>query len=271
MDSDVSKVLQELGLTRVESQIFVSLLSKGSCRVGDVIKMTSFHRGTVYNTLMRLIDKGLVSLAQVSNCTEYAANPQGFLSIIADERQNLDRREVAVQEIRKRMRMMELATDAVESPVLLSYGKSAFKNFFLELFYRSRKNEEVYHYLGNGGTVHDRMGEGYYSFSQQKKVDLGVKCKVVLNEGVKVHPSIKFVAGNIKWVPHGYDFGAREMWKYNDSIVIVDWSKNPIQVQTINDPVEVQWHSNIISAFWKDIALKRDEYLEHNLWQRKRM
>lgn len=268
MDSDITPVLEELGLTRVESGVFLSLLNKGTCQIGALVRDTGQHRGTVYNALQRLLQKGLVCAEYLNSLTQYSPNQNGFLTIIADEKNRLAQQEVAVKEISRRIKLSKQFVDDHPATQVM-HGKSTFKTFFLDLFYQSRKNEETYRYLGNGGTVHDQMGEKYYAFSQQKKVELGAKCKVVLNEGIKKHPSLKFVAGNIRWVPSGYDFGSREMWRYDNKIVIVDWDKKPIKIQILTDPQEFRWHSTVMNAFWNDIALKRDEYLEANVWRSK--
>src|SRR3989338_1465204 len=55
------EILQELGLSEAEAKVYLTLLEVGSTLAGPVIKKTGLHRGTTYQILQRLKEKGLVS------------------------------------------------------------------------------------------------------------------------------------------------------------------------------------------------------------------
>ncbi|MBU2442745.1 MAG: helix-turn-helix domain-containing protein, partial [Nanoarchaeota archaeon] len=54
-------ILEDLGLSEAEAKVYLALLETGSTLAGPIIKKTGLHRGTTYQILQRLIEKGLVS------------------------------------------------------------------------------------------------------------------------------------------------------------------------------------------------------------------
>ena len=79
MDTDLGFILEKLGLTKAEILVFSTLVQGGSSGIGNVIKKSQLHRGTVYNTLQRLIQKGLVSYVIKSNKKYFSASEPDFL------------------------------------------------------------------------------------------------------------------------------------------------------------------------------------------------
>lgn len=65
--------LVDLGLTRGEARVFLSLLKLGSSKVGAVVKDSRVSYSKVYDVLERLASKGLASHATVGNVRRYNA------------------------------------------------------------------------------------------------------------------------------------------------------------------------------------------------------
>ena len=55
------KELTKIGLTKAQSTIYVKLLELGPSSVGNILKEIDMSRISCYDTLNRLISKGLVS------------------------------------------------------------------------------------------------------------------------------------------------------------------------------------------------------------------
>ena len=54
--------LVDAGLTNAEARVYLALLELGSTTAGPVIKKAGLHRGTTYQVLQRLLEKGHQSL-----------------------------------------------------------------------------------------------------------------------------------------------------------------------------------------------------------------
>ena len=85
------KIIEELGLTKNESKIYMALLRLGSAHAGEITEKTGIHRRNVYDSIERLMRKGLVSHVVVDNKKLFnPANPERFLEIIDEEKENLE-------------------------------------------------------------------------------------------------------------------------------------------------------------------------------------
>ena len=60
-------LLEELGLTKNESKVYLALLELGSTAAGPLIKKIGMHRAAVYDIIDLLTGKGLVSYVIKAN------------------------------------------------------------------------------------------------------------------------------------------------------------------------------------------------------------
>ena len=60
-------ILRELGFTEREVKVYISLLELGTSTAGPIAVKSRLPQTKVYETLGKLIDKGLVSYIVVSN------------------------------------------------------------------------------------------------------------------------------------------------------------------------------------------------------------
>ena len=92
-------VLEKIGLTRGETEVYVVLIEQGTSRAGDIIKKASIASSKVYDVLHRLQTKGLVSHVVKNGVRYYAATmPERLIDFLEDRKKQLD---VAQSEIRK--------------------------------------------------------------------------------------------------------------------------------------------------------------------------
>ena len=54
------EILSELGLTKNESKIYSTLLKKGESSIGSIATDAEINRRNVYDSIARLIEKGLI-------------------------------------------------------------------------------------------------------------------------------------------------------------------------------------------------------------------
>ena len=256
---DIKELLKLFGLTDTETMVFSELNYLGVSSIGNLIKRTYLHRGTVYNTLQRLKERGLISINIKGNMLYYCPNPNGFLSLIEEERVNLEKKKEIVERIKECATYSRCLNKDNDLKVYLLEGKSAFKGFFLDLVNNARKNDEAYLYLGNGGDMRDKLGGDYYVRSQKIKTLLESKCKVILNINKKTHPFSKEVRGTLKWLPEEYDFSTVDTWVYNGKVVIVDWKSNPLNTVVIENKNVANNYKMLWKNLWNQKAVKQEE------------
>jgi len=78
--------LESAGLTQNESKLYKLLLRLSKANTTELAKKSGVHRRSVYDVLMRLADKGLVSYMIEENVKVYFANNPSKLSELIDEK-----------------------------------------------------------------------------------------------------------------------------------------------------------------------------------------
>lgn len=80
--------LEQLGFTKNQSLVYISLLKLGSSSAQNIIKESGLHRSRVYDSLERLQDLGLVSFVIKDFKKHFqAAKPEKFLDYIEEKKE----------------------------------------------------------------------------------------------------------------------------------------------------------------------------------------
>ena len=81
------KILNDLGLTKNESKVYISLLKIGSSTVTNIANESGIHRVNVYDSIKKLQEKNLVTKTGDKDKTMYQAAPPSFLTTILKEKE----------------------------------------------------------------------------------------------------------------------------------------------------------------------------------------
>src|SRR3989338_507772 len=170
-----TKLLQNLGLTEREAEIYLILLDLGSTTTGQVIKKSGLHKATVYSILQRLIDQGLVSYVIKDGIRYFeAADPDTFLNVLREREENL--LEI-LPELKKKK---ELAKQKQEAYVLEGLkGVKAARDRSLKL----NKGEEIL-VLGASQASNQAL-ESYWKTYHKRRVKAGIKARMLWSETIK--------------------------------------------------------------------------------------
>lgn len=114
------KLLEEIGLTKGEIKVYLTLLKLGETTTGKIIEEAQISSGKIYEILEKLIKKGLVSFI-VKEKTKYfnAASPNRILDYLHEKEKIIKEKE---QELLK------------ELPSLLTIEKAGKKAYETNLF-----------------------------------------------------------------------------------------------------------------------------------------
>src|SRR3989344_8340889 len=87
-------VLGEFGLTENESKVYLTVLESGSALAGEITVKTGIHRRNVYDSIERLIKKGLMGYITINNKKYFkATNPRHFFALLDHEREEIKNKE----------------------------------------------------------------------------------------------------------------------------------------------------------------------------------
>ncbi|MBU1202046.1 MAG: helix-turn-helix domain-containing protein [Nanoarchaeota archaeon] len=236
-------ILEDLGLSEAEAKVYLALLETGSTLAGPIIKKTGLHRGTTYQILQRLIEKGLVSYVIKAGKRYFeATDPNRFLAILKEKEQKIQ--EILPSLIQKR----ELGKEKQEVNVYSGYKgiKTVCENMLEEL-----KERGEYLDFGVSGLFRDVMGP-YWDLWQTKKKKYKIKAKCIFDEILKEkNPNLlKDYFGEAKF--HSSEFKSlTDTIIYNDKVVLFIWTAKPPIAVIIQNKENAESYRNQFNLMWK--------------------
>ncbi|PIN77564.1 hypothetical protein COV15_01815 [Candidatus Woesearchaeota archaeon CG10_big_fil_rev_8_21_14_0_10_34_12] len=95
-----TKNLEEIGLTKGESKVYLSLLKIGETTTGKIIEEAQISAGKVYQILDKLTKKGLASYI-IKNKTKYfsASHPNRILDLLHEKEKEIQEKEKEIMKI----------------------------------------------------------------------------------------------------------------------------------------------------------------------------
>lgn len=131
------KELEKLGLTKNESDVYLALLEIGLTSAKAVIEKTKLHRQIVYDSLNKLIEKGLASYVIQSNRKYFkAANPEQFLDYFSQEKEKIKQQE---EEFKKILPRLKEKKQKEEQEATIFRGNKGIKSLLDDML--NQKNE----------------------------------------------------------------------------------------------------------------------------------
>lgn len=135
-----AELFEQIGLSPNEAKIYESLLSTGESSVSKISVQAKVHRRNVYDSLHRLIEKGLVMpVFQQGENVYQCVNPEKLLEIISEKERN-------VQRVLPDLRKLFESKPQPEAAFIYK-GLEGFKNYMRDLV---RVSQDTY-FLGAKG------------------------------------------------------------------------------------------------------------------------
>lgn len=188
-------IFQNLGLALNEAKIYETLLKEGESSVGHIAKKSKVHRRNVYDSLNRLIEKGLVFEIIQRNENRYqAVNPDKLMELVKEKEYILQKALPELQKIYK-------GTPHAEE-IYIYRGPEGWKNYMSDMM---RLADEAYFIGAKGGWLDQRVRHFFPQLEQrikQKKIKL---FHLFDHEVKKELPGILSKIGkSYKFLPKGY-------------------------------------------------------------------
>ncbi len=185
-------VLEQFGLAKNEALIYEVLLREGESSVAVISRKSSIHRRNVYDSLQRLMEKGLVFEAFSRNENLYrGVSPQKFEDMWGEKKQVLDR---------SMPHMMSLFESVPQQTELYEYrGMEGWKNYMRDIL---STGKDFYCIGGKGGWLDPRVKD-YLPIFLKGVEENQIKMHHLFDAEVeKECPEIlKYVGDNYKFLP----------------------------------------------------------------------
>lgn len=191
-----SNIFEEIGLSPNEAKIYETLLSEGEVGASDISTKAGVHRRNVYDTLNRLVEKGLVfKIFQKNENLFKAVNPEKLLEV-------LQAKENKLTEVLPKLQNLYQSQPKQEAAYIYK-GKEGYKNYLRDM---ARVAEDTY-FLGAKGLwftpwVEKKYLEDYRLAMQAKNKKYFTLYDYRVKE--KFPEIFKSVGGDYKILPKNY-------------------------------------------------------------------
>lgn len=185
------ETLQQLGLSPNESKIYEALLDLKEAGVGEISSKTKIHRRNVYDSMHRLIDKGLVFSVLSGNETLYSTvDPDKLTELIKE-------RELILQNV---LPILKEHYDKKESSqeAYIYKGLNGMKQYMRDIL---REGKDVYSLAAKLGWFNPKLNsfrKEFYKEAKRKKINfLNIFDEEIKKENLKeleeIYPPYKFL------------------------------------------------------------------------------
>jgi sugar-specific transcriptional regulator TrmB len=208
-----STPLEEMGLTRNESKIYLTLLQYGSSTAGEITNKTGIHRRSVYDSLERLLEKGLVSHILKENRKFFQpTNPNHLIEM-------LRRREEDVLNILPELQSMYQHSEKEEIVVLK--GREGARAVYEDIL----KTGKDYYAIATG-KIPEIVGPKTYEKYIQERVEKGIHLHTIYEESMRGSMQARRPNARCRFMPKGF-VSPINVVQYGDKLEIIVWSYDP--------------------------------------------
>lgn len=168
-------ILQKLGFSPQEAEIYLALLKVGESAVGSIISQTGYHRDLVYGALTRLEQQGLIQSLEKKKIRHYQAADPSIL--IRKTKEKADMAASLLPFLKNLYSQPSVSVKIYEG----SEGLEEIEKDWVE----SLKDGEEFYCIGGAGESWYKVAEPFYRKYHERLYQRGIILKTITfkNEG----------------------------------------------------------------------------------------
>ncbi len=242
-----TRYLEEIGLTKGEIQVYLSLLHLGQTTSGPIIAESKISSSKVYEIIEKLMRKGLVS-SVTKNKTKYfqATSPIKIKDYVSIQEQKIltQKREL---EVHLPKLMKSYLKHHIKQNVELFIGIPAIKAMLWDVIEDSKRNES-YLFFGGSGEKYEEAVEKLYVKYAIYRHEKGLQVKGIAHES-----SREILKNNKNYSIRFITFPTpSNISIFKDKVIIISWNENPIGILITSEFIANQFR-DFFENIW-DIA-----------------
>ncbi|RLE38739.1 hypothetical protein DRJ17_02995 [Candidatus Woesearchaeota archaeon] len=244
----IKPILEDLGLTKNEIAVYLALNKIGNSTVSSIIKQAKISSGKIYETLDKLIDKGLVSVNITNNTKHFQATNLQRLEDYAKEKENEWRlKQKAIQGLLPQISKLRIKKEKIPS-VRMYVGLKGFKNAVYDALDCMKKGEVI---LGMGITSKKQnkaLNTFWLNFSKER-IRRRIKVRNLFSEKesefIDEFKKMKYTENRYleNITPNAVDI-------FGDTVLIFSYEKTPSVVTIEDENVAISFKA-FFNSLWK--------------------
>lgn len=231
------EALEHLGLTNAEAKVYIALLDLGSSLAGKITSKTGIHRRTVYDSIERLIEKGLVSYIIQNNIKYYeAVEPDRLLDILKEKQDNL-------KDILPQLNLL-YNTSKEKQEATFFRGRLGLKSVFN---HQIKVGKDILVFGASADAPN--ILKAYFPNYDRERKKKNINVKIVFDESNKDNPYIKSIPNaKVRFIPKEFSSPAA-INIYGDNVAIILWSEEPFAILIKNKEI-AKGYKNYFRLLW---------------------
>jgi sugar-specific transcriptional regulator TrmB len=233
---DLQEQLKAAGLTENEARIYTSLLEIGPKSASTLAHRTGLHRRVVYDSLDRMIKKGIIGYISENNKKVFqASNPARILEMIKEK-------EKALEKVMPQMIAMFNQEKEKEKQETNFYkGVEGLKSVFED---QLSEGKEIL-IIGASKTAYQMLGI-YFHWFDKKRQEKKIRTRVIFNG----KPEMKIPLSEVRYLPEEYS-SDMAINIYSDKVAIILWRKDKPLAILIKDSEIASGYKKHFELMWK--------------------
>lgn len=250
------ETFNQIGLSKNEQVIFVTLLQYPGTRVTQLSKKAHLNRTTTYGVLQALTKRGLISSVDRAGVLEFhAIELTSLINYLERHQRELSK---CVHQIKEVLPLIESMRSKKHAHPKIQFfeGKDGVKQAYEDTLENNK--EKVLYDLTGTDAVYTLMGEDWVHYYTHKRKRLGIRCIDITPDTAwsrKSQSLDKGVLRTTKFLPKEYNFET-EIDLYDNKVAIFSFSEDT--------PLAVLIEDQKISQTMKQLFLFIDSILITN-------
>lgn len=235
------KILKELGFSEREIKVYLALLSLGQSTVGPIATKTRIPLSKIYQTLEKLIDKGLVSFVIISKVKHFEAqDPKQILNFIKEKERLFTEIMPSLQNMKALSKDQQIAT--------VYEGEKAIKAMFNNILENLKKGSTYYIFA----LRQDYQNQNCLRFLRNLHMKIAEKPS---DNRLILHNSIKKIflknSGDLKNIKHKFTKQNLPpgLMIINNKVINWSWGERPTAIEITSKQIAQQYKTFFLEAW----------------------
>ena len=179
--------LQEIGLTKGESDVYLTLVKLGLTTTGNLIKKSSVSRSKVYDVLERLKTKGFATEIVKNGIRHFeATSPSRIIDYLQKAKETAETKLDSAQHLVAQLNTYSKSTDPSEAKIFS--GIEGVKSFYKEILSTMTKDDE-YLAITIASTVWTKEMQQFFQNFHLNRAQLSCRAKILFSGSKKNLPT----------------------------------------------------------------------------------
>ena len=231
------QTLEKIGLSKAEIKVYLSLLGLGSTSSGRIVKETELRKSTVYESIRRLQEKGLVSYVIKEGMKYFeATDPDRIIDFLQEQKRKLNETEDEAKKLILELKKgFDILKPHAEAHVLV--GVEGFKTMRRDVLRNAKGENLLIGAISREDEVMPGFFEEWNKQRQKKKIWMRVLHKKSARKKAMSKKEFMGKYFETKFLPEELE-SPTVINIYGDRVVNVLWKKNyPVCFLLINKEI----------------------------------